>query len=278
MESDASLLPTAIKAYAYHPLPNGYVRFVEVFCGTTNTPLGCRIFILCLEDALLVPFEALSYVWGQQEPLYDLVCSDVEASVLRIGPNLRNALLHLRFHPSITIKPRLLWIDRICINQDDVKERASQILLMRSIYRKCRQAIVWLGREDPNTEEAFKCARHIYENALGQRETPWERLAQFRSPAVSSANLSDCLRTLAGITYRPWFERAWTFQKVILPSKVIMVCGNSSMPLEYLETCVLPIITHIRARFSQGARLIFATREIEDMFSEDSGRLPPDDL
>lgn len=278
MESNASLLPTEIDTYVYHPLAEGHMRLVKFFCDTTDAPLRCRIFTSRLEHALLLPFEALSYVWGHQEPLYDLLCNDVKTGVLRIGPNLHNALLHLRFLPSMNIHPRLLWIDRICINQDDAKERASQVLLMGSIYRGCRQTLVWLGREDPNTKEAFECARYIHENNLGSRETPWETLAQFRSPAVSFASLSDSLIYLAKLTRRPWFERAWTFQEVVLPSTVSLVCGNTSMPMEYLETCIEPAVSQASALFSGEAHLIFATRKVKDTFSEDSGRLPADDL
>jgi hypothetical protein len=237
MDSNASLPPTKIEAYVYHPLPDDFVRFVEVFSDSTDAPLRCRIFPANLNDA--PPYEALSYVWGPQEPLYDLQCSDISA-VLRIGPNLHNALLHLRFHPTMNPNPRLLWVDLICINQHDARERASQVLLMRSIYRRCRQALVWLGQEDQNTRDAFECARYINENALGRRETSWESLAQFRSPPVTFANLKDSLRSLAQLTYRPWFERAWTFQEVVLPSTVSLICGNESMPLECLETCVEP--------------------------------------
>ncbi len=105
-----------MKDYVYQPLDEGYIRLVEVFSDTIDAPLQCRIFPCRLEDTLSVSYEALSYVWGPQEPLHDLLCGDSKPRVLRIGPNLLDALLHLRFHPSINANPRLLWIDRICIN------------------------------------------------------------------------------------------------------------------------------------------------------------------
>ena len=136
---------------------------------------------------------------------------------------------------------------------------------------------MWLGREDSNTEEAFECARFIHKNGFLE-ETPWESLALFRSPAVSFADLSNILSVLAELTYRPWFERAWTFQEVILPSTVLLVCGKSSMALECLEASNLPASRHGGAWFSQQSDLIFATRKIEDTFLEDLGRLPADNL
>ena len=256
----------------YQPLPDGYIRLVEIFSDTIDAPLRCRIFPCRLNDAQFVSFEALSYVWGPQEPLHDLLCGDVKPRVLRIGPNLLDALLHLRLHPCNNPSSRVLWIDRICINQDDIEERSSQVQLMHAIYRRCRQALVWLGREESNTEEAFECARFIHKNAF-DGDTPWKSLALFRSPAVSWTDLFSILRLLARLTYRPWFERAWTFQEVILPSTVFLVCGKSSMPLECLEACGTQAVLQAGAVFSEVAKLIFTTRKIEDTFLEDHGRL-----
>ncbi len=151
--------------YVYQPLDDGYIRLVEVLSDTIDAPLQCRIFPCRLEDTPYIPYEALSYVWGPQEPLHNLLCG-VRWRVLRIGPNLLDALLHLRLHPWNNPSSRVLWIDRICINQEDIDERASQVRLMHSIYRRCRQALVWLGTGDSNIEAAFECARFIHKNAF----------------------------------------------------------------------------------------------------------------
>ncbi|MCJ1266530.1 hypothetical protein MMC22_006415 [Lobaria immixta] len=263
----------AIEEYVYYPLADGCARFMEVFSDTTDAPLRCRIFASQLNEA--PPYEALSYAWGPQEPLHDLQCSSVPTRVLRIGPNQKNALLSLRFDPAMNPNPRILWVDRICINQDDVKERASQVLLMHSIFRRYQQALVWLGQEDQNTKDAFDCAHYIFENGLGEREIFWKSLAQFKSPPVAFAKLKDTLRSLAQLSYRPWFERAWTFQEAVLPSKTSLVCGKNSMHLKCLETCLDPACEQARAFFSGNAQLVFSTRET---FLESPRQLPPDDF
>ena len=268
-----------VEDYVYQPLAKGYIRLVHVFPDSIDAPLRCEIFQCSLDDAPSLSYEALSYVWGPQEPLYDLLCSDGNGKprVLRIGPNLVDALLHLRFHPSTNTYPRPLWIDRICINQDDIEERASQVQLMHAIYRRCQQALVWLGREDSNTEDAFECAHFMSQNIFVMG-THWRSLAQYRSPAASFAQLGNSLKSLAELTYRPWFERAWTFQEVILPSTVSLVCGKSSMSLRCLELCRPAMDTKASASFSRQANLIFETRKTEDTFLDDLGRLPADYL
>jgi hypothetical protein len=63
-----------------------------------------------------------------------------------------------------------------------------------------------------------------------------------------------------------------------LPSRVSLVCGNNSMPMEWLKSCSEPAVQIVHQIFSGIAQLVFATREMKDTFLEDSGRLPPDDL
>ena len=50
---------------------------------------------------------------------------------------------------------RVLWIDRIAINQEDLKERAAQVGLMSEIYSSASEVPVWLGRADGATSKSF---------------------------------------------------------------------------------------------------------------------------
>jgi hypothetical protein len=67
--------------------------------------------------------------------------------VIQIRKNLEAALRHLR----LTQEARYLWVDAICINQDDMDERSRQVSIMSEIYSKASQVVVWLGeREEPS--------------------------------------------------------------------------------------------------------------------------------
>lgn len=87
-------------------------------------------------------YTALSYTWGQRHRTKDVI---VETSnrCIKVTENLHAALVHLRGRVPVT-----LWIDAICINQDDIQERSSQVRLMRHIYRGARQVAVWIHRPD----------------------------------------------------------------------------------------------------------------------------------
>jgi hypothetical protein len=46
-------------------------------------------------------------------------------------------------------QPRYLWIDALCINQDDDYERSAQVAIMGRIYQTARRVISWIGLSDP---------------------------------------------------------------------------------------------------------------------------------
>ncbi|KAF2217093.1 hypothetical protein CERZMDRAFT_7356, partial [Cercospora zeae-maydis SCOH1-5] len=66
---------------------------------------------------------------------------NISESRLEVGTNLKLALYRLRLPDEV----RRLWIDGICINQGDVHEKTAQVTMMREIYEKAEQTIVWLG-------------------------------------------------------------------------------------------------------------------------------------
>jgi hypothetical protein len=51
---------------------------------------------------------------------------------------------------------RILWIDGICINQEDVEERSQQVLLMKQVYQQAKAVLCWIGEEEDDTEAAFR--------------------------------------------------------------------------------------------------------------------------
>lgn len=85
-------------------------------------------------------YEALSYAWGAEDSEQFLY---VDSRPLKIRCNLRDALRRLRFND----RPRTLWVDAICINQKDDREKTVQVREMGRIYRSAYQVIVWLGED-----------------------------------------------------------------------------------------------------------------------------------
>ncbi|KAF7869936.1 hypothetical protein EAF04_004720 [Stromatinia cepivora] len=147
-------------------------------------------------------YEALSYVWGSTTPAKTINLGD---HLISITPNLDNALRNLRL-PNI---PRTLWVDALCINQDDLDERASQVALMRRVYSEATTVLIWLGPESDGSEEAM---RSIERFDKGYWKT-YEFQTQFME-----------------ILFRPWFTRIWTVQEFVM-ARHSVVDGRMKNPL-----------------------------------------------
>ncbi|KAF3768866.1 heterokaryon incompatibility, partial [Cryphonectria parasitica EP155] len=83
-------------------------------------------------------FEAISYVWGTD--LQDQ-CILVNNNFLTITRNLRGALEQVR----LPDRPRVLWADSICIDQQNKREKGHQVGLMARIYSLSICTLICLG-------------------------------------------------------------------------------------------------------------------------------------
>lgn len=153
MESKAS------SPYLYQPLlaaPNS-IRLLRLLPDTDEAEIRCEIFNYRLRaERSSGLYEALSYVWGNSPECKRLFIGDgngAQAYYLNVTTNLYAALRRLR-DPDVE---RIIWIDAISINQEDIEERGSQVQFMASIYSFASRVIVWLGEDDNGA--AFKFIR-----------------------------------------------------------------------------------------------------------------------
>ena len=128
MESTETFSRTPRGLYASLPLPaEQSIRLLAIPPRSSNhnetTIIRCELQVHNLKNA--PAYEALSYVWGSPDPASDVMCNGV---LMKIGPSLAGALRRLQNHDHTS---RLLWIDALCINQDDLEERSSQVSFMK---------------------------------------------------------------------------------------------------------------------------------------------------
>lgn len=126
---------------SYSSLPEaGVIRLVKLLSGDWDEEIVCDIFETSL--GTITPYKALSYAWrfDQHEPDATILCNGVD---VKINANLFDALRQLR-HVHV---PVVIWVDFLCINQQNVMERSLQVAMMREIYEKSREVVIWLGRQ-----------------------------------------------------------------------------------------------------------------------------------
>lgn len=127
------------------------IRLLALSPGREENPLYGTLETCRLDGA--VEYEALSYCWGPTRLESNIHCS---RGSIPITKTLERALRVLRHDH----KTRRLWIDQICINQQDNAERSSQVRLMYEIYSLAQRTIVWLGEDEgehgPVVEKLFR--------------------------------------------------------------------------------------------------------------------------
>jgi hypothetical protein len=215
-------------------------RLITLLPGTFQDDIALDLRLFDLNADTHIEYEALSYVWGSEE---DPVTIKIGRRwSLRISQNLDGALRHLRSE----VKPRVLWVDAVCINQGDLQERAQQVTLMADIYRQASQTVVWLGPEENESTHALD-----FLDQLGRQVTvDW--LMGIQRPAFGtemsrmwhkdqSLFMSSLLReraALLALIQRPWFERVWIRQEIFLSSRAIVKCGKREISWTIMKNAV----------------------------------------
>ncbi|KFA72154.1 hypothetical protein S40288_07067 [Stachybotrys chartarum IBT 40288] len=207
--------------------PRSLIRLLELLPGVANDELCLTVRLADLNDR--PSYEALSYVWGSETN--PLRISIGRRWSLDISQNLECALRHIRYED----RSRTLWVDAVCINQEDLQERSQQVAMMGDIYELASRVIVWLGPEENDSDRALdffaSLASMIHVNwaqgtmrpsAFGQSQPQWAD----ESP-VPFDDIPKDYAAIRALVNRPWFERVWIRQEITLgSSRSIVMCGN----------------------------------------------------
>lgn len=223
------------------------IRLLTLLPAALSTPIFLTINTTPLAKDNIPNFEALSYAWGSQLDRAEVAITSVtEQQTLPVARNLEQALRHLRLED----QPRVLWIDAICINQQDLPERSSQVKRMADIYSLARRVIVWLGPESDDSELAMSLMGSIgvkiAANWLTQSMEATSKDPSDFHWADTKIALNLSYReglAIMKLFQRSWFERLWIWQEIWLagPSALI-VCGSRSVPWPVFRNSVFCLL------------------------------------
>lgn len=124
--------------YEALPDPKTTIRLLTISPG--SGPVQCSMTTSPIEPSA---YSCLSYTWGDDTKLRRIYINGGRYSVRK---NLL-AFLHTARRYGL-VEP--IWIDAICINQDDNFEKSSQVRMMGNIYYSASRVIVWLGCRLPD--------------------------------------------------------------------------------------------------------------------------------
>ncbi|KAI0012253.1 heterokaryon incompatibility protein-domain-containing protein [Xylariaceae sp. FL0662B] len=220
--------------------------------------VSCRLFTTPLSES--IRYAALSYVWGDASVTEDII---VNGTIVPVTVNLAAALKRLRNNDILVDsetgdeadednnsgRPRLLplWVDAICINQNDIAERNNQVHRIKDIYGKAQSVISWLGEPDEyyRIDLIFGVMRALrsYLQALGDVEFreyyfnayEWlgkqASLCQFDTPGSVGNMTWNAFEYLATSNY---WTRIWVVQEIAAarsPDSNIVVFGSERIAL-----------------------------------------------
>lgn len=195
------------------------IRIVELEPSAEyDSPIRCKLSKIDLLNEVNkgidpISFEALSYTWGDVLPLRDITVNDMPFSV---RANLESFLRHRRESQ----RSIYLWVDAICINQNNVAEKNLQIPRMSMVYVSAKDIVVWLGPASDDSELT------IYGLRMLGADSPYDSMPQLTE---------NLLKAVQKLFQRPWWTRVWTVQEIVIGGierklgNIRVQCGHDSV-------------------------------------------------
>ena len=161
------------------------------------------------------PYDALSYCWGVSTQDHVVIISIGDGELgeamtvyqIHITDNLQSALAALwkRRGEKKTIR---IWVDALCINQNDLYERSQQVQMMRQIYSRAEKVLAWVGSHSDPFQAALASAAIFSFSEITHRrsEEEWSAMEAFFN--------------------EEYWRRVWIIQEITVASTVMMLYGD----------------------------------------------------
>ncbi|KAK1759047.1 heterokaryon incompatibility protein-domain-containing protein [Echria macrotheca] len=200
--------PTKQDHYSYKPLEtDDSIRFLVLHPGGRDDPIECSLYHNRITEC---QYRALSYEWGDEGDLGDVITVNNHPSPRAIQKNLEDVLREIRQEKEDVT----LWIDAICINQNDATEKGHQVAMMGKVFREADGVIAWLGPAADNSEMAMDLI-------AGQESL---------QPRNNRREFSDNeVEALISIAYRSYWSRIWIMQEFFLAKDLEIRCGTKAV-------------------------------------------------
>lgn len=175
-------------------------------------------------------YDAVSYAWGEDLSTVSILCNGHE---LCIRKDLFDALPYIhkwRQGPQVP-----LWIDSICLNQQDDKEKATHVPMMGLVYENAARCLVWLGQGSEESDMAMYSVR-VFAQTMSRMEIDPKRTDTLNASKEALRNHGlppmdhPRWQGVRDLQLRSWFHRLWTLQEIILSKEAVLMCGTRNLP------------------------------------------------
>jgi len=256
-----------LEFYRYQPLEHREIRVLQIDVDPNISPqdittdLCCSLLVVSLDKCNA--FDALSYTWGpatmdeqmewaQQIFTTVLACCPihVDGKIALVTKSLRNALRRLRqsLHPeSIALaaenhfaaRSKLIWIDGLCINQQNDSEKNQQAPLMADIYSKANLVHAYVGEHDASSLAGLEAGVALGNLCHDAFKSNFRKEKAMGIDQIVSLLGLPKWRAWVKFLCRKWFFRAWVMQEIILETRdITLTCGATSIVLTHWVNCL----------------------------------------
>lgn len=234
MHTTGVLMDKSTHNHKLLPLPNPIrqIRLLFVRSGGVNDIVACDVSIWNLDNA--PSFTAISYTWGPPEFRAEII---VDGQSQTVRKNCAYALWQTRLH----FPDSYVWIDSVCIKQQDLKEKSAQVNMMGDIYAKSAKVVACIGPSDESSDYirvALPKMDSLIHDASDEYWTEKRHEDSFWYPLGTSSRstIVELVRHWNMFSERPYFSRVWVVQELFGGrGRTIVLCGNDILSWDLLK-------------------------------------------
>ncbi|PSN64308.1 hypothetical protein BS50DRAFT_454029, partial [Corynespora cassiicola Philippines] len=211
-------MPTAqFHIYGDALKPNEFRLACITYAQTKDCPVHLSLETYTHDDR--PEYEAVSYTWGGEDDDSSPNRPVFIGSYWDVSLQSKNCLSMLRF-----IRPwrgvRMVWVDALCINQQNLEERGTQVANMRQIYTECSRVVVYLGDDIVTSSRSFPIFKDL--NVIQDAGSATKLYSLFPEGHELNGERFDLFDLLS----RRYFSRVWVIQELIVSDSAVFRVGE----------------------------------------------------
>ncbi|KAI1179054.1 heterokaryon incompatibility protein-domain-containing protein [Nemania sp. FL0916] len=223
--------------FTHTSLEPGQIRLMVIIPdieGANTDDINC--ILLPVRSSALPPYECLSYCWG--EPETDAKTIFCNGLPLRVSTQLLTALWCLR---TAMKSPRVLWVDQICINQDDLEEKSAQVARMAEIFTRAERVLLFPGVDELQVHAILfifdfcnSCAGTYWDEGLTAFKRAWLSRSSndlYQLAKIPRPNDAEWVAVRALLS-SSCFKRTWIIQELALAKEVRLVLVDDEVKFD----------------------------------------------
>ncbi|KAE9373630.1 HET-domain-containing protein [Stipitochalara longipes BDJ] len=223
--------------YPYQPLDfdTHEIRVLSL----TITEIEDELICCTMETMSLIdpkPYYALSYCWGDRH-FTDKILLDLGIAI--VTESLWLALKAVRrYMASLDRSPTRirLWVDAMCINQNNNQERSQQVRNMRQIYSRAEEVFAWVGHGELLSADLPIILSELILEVSNRNWTSLSKMLENGDSEVSKA---------ANVFFgEKYWRRVWIIQEITVASKVTILYNDCEFRWEDVAAVLFQLQTY----------------------------------